>query len=145
MDVSLNVNIATIDKEVINLTSIRDIRDELAYKKKIFHQANYDHLTQRPNRSLAIDRFKQWRAIAERNNEHIAVIFIDLDDFKKINDTLGHEIADKLLKKLGTRLSEHTRQEDTVARLGGDEFIILLRSGKPATSLNKKHKRSSLL
>jgi len=137
-DISLNVNIAAIDDEIITLASIRDIREELAYKEKIFHQANYDFLTQLPNRSLAIDRFEQLRALAERNNEHIAVIFIDLDDFKKINDTLGHEMGDKLLKNLADRLSEHLRQEDTVARLGGDEFIILLRSGEPTTFFEKK-------
>jgi len=137
-DISINVNIAAIGNEIITLASIRDIREELAHKEKIFHQANYDFLTQLPNRSLAIDRFEQLRALAERNNEHIAVIFIDLDDFKKINDTLGHEMGDKLLKNLADRLSDHLRQEDTVARLGGDEFIILLRSGEPTTFFESK-------
>jgi len=140
IDISLNVNIAAIDDDVIILASIRDIREEIADKNKIFHQANYDFLTQLPNRSLAIDRFEQLKALAERNNEHIAVMFIDLDDFKKINDTLGHEMGDKLLKKLSTRISHHLRQEDTVARLGGDEFIVLLRSDEPPAFFEQKAK-----
>ena len=139
-DISINVNIAAIDDEVTMLASIRDIREELAYKEKIFQQANYDFLTQLPNRSLATDRFEQLRSLAERNNEHIAVIFIDLDDFKKINDTLGHETGDKLLVRLAKRLTDHLRQEDTIARLGGDEFIILLRSNEPISFFENKAK-----
>lgn len=80
-----------------------------------------------PNRFLALDRLSQILKEAERGNEKTAVLFLDLDDFKKVNDSLGHEFGDKLLVEAANRLSLAVRQSDTVGRLGGDEFIILLR------------------
>lgn len=93
---------------------------------KIKHQAFFDSLTDLPNRSLVLDRLTQLLNEAKRNNEKVAVLFLDLDDFKKINDTLGHETGDKLLIESAERLLSVIRTGDTVGRLGGDEFIILL-------------------
>ncbi|MBL4914851.1 EAL domain-containing protein [Shewanella schlegeliana] len=92
----------------------------------IRHQAHYDTLTELPNRFLALKRLEQLVEASERNGQMLAVIFLDLDDFKKINDSLGHEAGDQLLISASKRLLNATRAEDTVGRLGGDEFIILL-------------------
>ena len=106
---------------------IRDITEQHKTDELIRHQAYYDSLTLLPNRFLALDRLSQILIEAERNNEKAAVLFLDLDDFKKANDSLGHEIGDKLLVESAARLQQVLRKEDTVGRLGGDEFIILLR------------------
>ena len=96
----------------------------------VSHQKNrdlalYDHLTCLPNRRLLNDRFRQ--LVAQANRQHIGfhLIYIDLNNFKKINDTLGHNVGDKLLKKVADRLQSHVRASDTIARIGGDEFIVL--------------------
>jgi len=95
-------------------------------QEKIHYQAHYDSLTRLPNRRLLIGRLKQEIARSVRH-EHIgAVLFLDLDHFKTINDSLGHAVGDSLLKQVALRISQRMRDEDTAARLGGDEFIILL-------------------
>ena len=106
---------------------IRDITEQHKSDELIRHQAYYDSLTLLPNRFLALDRLSQLLIEAQRNNEKAAVLFLDLDDFKKINDSLGHETGDKLLIESAQRLQEALRKDDTVGRLGGDEFIVLLR------------------
>jgi len=106
---------------------IRDVTDKKVAEEKILHQAHYDSLTDLPNRFLALDRLSELLIKAKRTNDKVAVLFLDLDDFKKINDTLGHEIGDKLLMESAERLNTTLRSEDTVGRLGGDEFIILLK------------------
>ena len=103
-----------------------DISLRKEHEAYILHQAHYDTLTNLPNRLLSIDRLTQLINDAKRNTKSIAVLFLDLDDFKKINDTLGHETGDKLLIEASSRLLSVVRNEDTVGRLGGDEFIILL-------------------
>ncbi|MES9980422.1 MAG: EAL domain-containing protein, partial [Candidatus Thiodiazotropha sp. 6PLUC5] len=103
-----------------------DITLQKQQEEKIIHQANYDSLTQLPNRFLTLDRLSQIIKEAQRNQLHAAVLFLDLDDFKKINDSMSHEIGDKLLINAAKRLQELVRIDDTVSRLGGDEFIILL-------------------
>lgn len=95
-------------------------------EEKILHQAHFDTLTDIPNRFLSLDRLNQLIKNAKRKNEKAAVMFLDLDEFKKVNDTLGHDSGDKLLIEAGHRLSQEVRQGDTVGRLGGDEFIVLL-------------------
>jgi len=102
---------------------VRDIRDERA---KLHHQANYDMLTELPNRMMAVERLAYKISRARRGNERLAVLFIDLDDFKVVNDTLGHATGDELLVIMGGRLKAKLREVDTVARLGGDEFLVLL-------------------
>lgn len=85
-----------------------------------------DSLTGLPNRHLLLDRIEQSKAFSERNGKSLAVCFMDLDGFKSINDTHGHEAGDQVLKEVGRRLEACVRKNDTVARLGGDEFVILL-------------------
>jgi diguanylate cyclase (GGDEF)-like protein/PAS domain S-box-containing protein len=104
-----------------------NITDKKKSADKIYYQAHYDALTQLPNRFLALDRLEQHLIEAKRNQDKVAVLFLDLDDFKKINDSLGHEVGDKLLIEAAERLTHILRDEDTVGRLGGDEFIVLLR------------------
>ncbi|CAM4073877.1 EAL domain-containing protein [Pseudoalteromonas byunsanensis] len=104
----------------------RDITHRKRQEELIFHHAFYDTLTNLPNRFLVMERLTQEIKTATRNKTTIAVIFIDLDDFKKVNDSLGHEVGDKLLIASAQRLQENLRDEDTVARLGGDEFVILI-------------------
>lgn len=90
------------------------------------HLGYYDELTNLPNRRLLLNRLKQAIAQSDRQNKQIALLFIDLDKFKSINDKLGHEIGDKLLQLFAERLSNCIRYGDTVCRYGGDEFIIML-------------------
>ena len=96
--------------------------------REIEHQAYYDALTDLPNRFLALDRLNQLLNMAERNQQKTAVLFLDLDDFKKVNDTLGHECGDLLLIEAANRLKSIIRANDTIGRLGGDEFILLIGS-----------------
>jgi diguanylate cyclase len=95
------------------------------YQEQLEHQANYDALTGLPNRNLLHDRLKQ-AVFAQRQQRSIAVVFIDLDHFKFINDSLGHSAGDRLLRQMADRLREAVRDGDTVSRLGGDEFILVL-------------------
>ncbi len=105
----------------------RLIQDELRNQKDILHyQAHHDPLTDLPNRFLFDDRLKQSIKQAERNETKIAVLFIDLDHFKSINDSMGHKVGDELLVEVARRLKSQIRQTDTLARLGGDEFSIIL-------------------
>ncbi|WDD97022.1 EAL domain-containing protein [Thalassomonas actiniarum] len=103
-----------------------DITQRKLAEEKIQHQAHYDALTRLPNRFLALERLAQMLNEAQRSGHQVAVLFIDLDDFKKINDSLGHEVGDKVLVEAAGRLQGVIRQVDVVGRLGGDEFIILL-------------------
>ncbi len=113
------------NKQVIVI--VRDITEQHHASELIKRHAFYDNLTGLPNRFLALDRLSQMLNEAERNNENTAVFFLDLDDFKKVNDTLGHDVGDKLLVESAARLKKLLRKEDTVGRLGGDEFILLIR------------------
>jgi len=109
------------------VTIVRDITETHKTAEVIRHHAYFDTLTLLPNRFLALDRLSQMLSEAKRNKEKAAILFLDLDDFKKVNDSLGHEIGDKLLIESANRLNKVVRKEDTVGRLGGDEFIVLLR------------------
>jgi diguanylate cyclase (GGDEF)-like protein/PAS domain S-box-containing protein len=106
--------------------TLQDITERKNQEEHILHQAHYDSLTGLPNRFLALDRLSQLINEARRNKRRVAVLFLDLDDFKKINDTLGHDTGDKVLTEAASRLQSVVRDADTVGRLGGDEFIILL-------------------
>jgi len=103
-----------------------DITERKSVEKKVLHQAHFDMLTNLPNRLLALDRLSQLVEEAKRDQTCIAVLFLDLDDFKKVNDSLGHDVGDKLLIEAALRLNSVVRNKDTVGRLGGDEFIVLL-------------------
>lgn len=103
-----------------------DISVRKEYEEKLLRQANYDGLTNLPNRILMLDRLKQAIIRIKREKIKSAILFIDLDHFKDINDTLGHEMGDKLLIEVSSRLQTCVRPSDTVSRLGGDEFLIIL-------------------
>lgn len=103
-----------------------DITALKAVEEKIWLQANYDGLTHLPNRQLFHDRLEQLIKKAQRDEERVAVLFIDLDHFKEVNDTLGHDVGDELLVEAASRIKDSVRDCDTVARLGGDEFTVLL-------------------
>lgn len=105
---------------------LNDITDAKNYERQLEHQANYDTLTGLANRNLLQDRLKQAIAHANRQNHIVAVLVIDLDHFKFVNDSLGHSAGDELLKTVAERLKSCVREGDTVARLGGDEFVLIL-------------------
>ncbi len=106
--------------------AISDVSETKEILDKIAHQASHDELTQLPNRALLMDRLHQAVTRAQRSKKQIAVMFVDLDGFKKINDGLGHAAGDILIKLAAERLSQCGRKGDTVARLGGDEFVLVL-------------------
>ncbi|WP_026280691.1 EAL domain-containing protein [Thioalkalivibrio sp. ALE9] len=124
VDISLN---AFDDTEGRRITVfIRDITDRQRREARIQHQATHDSLTELPNRWLLHDRLTQGIAQAEHNDHPIAVMLLDLDNFKMINDTFGHDEGDQLLKAVAARLKGALDQEATIGRFGGDEFMILL-------------------
>ncbi|MDH5544140.1 MAG: EAL domain-containing protein [Gammaproteobacteria bacterium] len=104
----------------------KDITEHMLNQEKLQHMATHDALTQLPNRSLFYDRLEQALSRAHWHNRFIAVLFVDIDGFKFVNDTLGHDTGDQLLIKISSRMQKVVRSGDTVARLGGDEFAILL-------------------
>jgi diguanylate cyclase (GGDEF)-like protein/PAS domain S-box-containing protein len=103
-----------------------DITERKRTEQQIHQLAFYDPLTNLPNRRLLMDRLQQAFAVSARTGQHGALIFMDLDHFKTLNDTQGHDIGDLLLVEVAKRTSERVRQGDTVARLGGDEFVVVL-------------------
>ena len=109
-------------------STIADITLRKNYEERLQRQANFDEITGLPNRVLALDRLRSAVVSAHRHHHKVGVLFIDLDHFKKINDTLGHATGDQLLKMAADRLKRCVREEDTVARLGGDEFTVILPS-----------------
>lgn len=106
--------------------NIRDITHRKAAEAEIIHLAFYDPLTNLPNRRLLLDRLQQALALCLRSKHHGALLFIDLDDFKALNDTRGHDMGDLMLQQVAQRLTVCVRNNDTVARLGGDEFVVML-------------------
>lgn len=103
-----------------------DITQRKDYEEKLLYQATFDTLTDLPNRSLAFDRLQQAIAYASREKSRVAVLYLDFDHFKNINDTLGHAAGDRFLVLMADRLKNCVRDVDTVARLGGDEYLIIL-------------------
>ncbi len=103
-----------------------DITERKAMAQKIWHQANYDALTGLPNRTLFTDRLQQSMAQADRHGDVLALLFVDLDRFKYVNDAFGHEAGDRLLAEAARRIQSTVRETDTVARMGGDEFTVIL-------------------
>ncbi len=116
-----------VDGEIVGIYGIaKDETDRRNLEEQLHHQAFHDALTRLPNRSLFLDRLHHALARAGRNQTMLAVLFLDLDNFKVINDSLGHEVGDQLLMSVAARLSAAMRDDDIAARLGGDEFILLL-------------------
>jgi diguanylate cyclase (GGDEF)-like protein/PAS domain S-box-containing protein len=127
----------TINKKNVIHLAVHDISERKTMEERInrqnemlMHQSRHDPLTGLPNRILFLDRLGQSIKKAKRNGEQLAVLFIDLDRFKEINDSLGHSVGDQVLRIIAKRLKESVRDSDTVARLGGDEFTLLLESVK---------------
>jgi diguanylate cyclase (GGDEF)-like protein/PAS domain S-box-containing protein len=113
--------------QITHLIAVKeDVTIRKSYEEQLLHQANYDSLTGLPNRLLVLDRLTLALAYAKRHELSVAVLFIDLDNFKRVNDTLGHEVGDKLLVEVAQRFSRVMRDGDTVARLGGDEFLVVV-------------------
>jgi diguanylate cyclase (GGDEF)-like protein/PAS domain S-box-containing protein len=108
------------------LATVRDITDRKVAEERVQYLAYYDALTGLPNRTLLQDRLAKALAAARRQKDKVALLFLDLDGFKIINDSLGHSVGDLLLQEVAERLKTWGREQDTVARLGGDEFLIML-------------------
>lgn len=126
--VSINTELLFDPRGEVDLvvSNFSDITDKKASEELIWHQANYDALTGLPNRRLFQEHLETEMKKSERSNLPLALMFLDLDHFKDVNDTLGHDIGDVLLKEAAHRLRSCVRASDTVARLGGDEFTIIL-------------------
>lgn len=114
-----------------------DITAQKTAEKELRYLANYDHLTDLPNRLLLLERIKHAMDYSIRVTQSIALFFIDLDRFKQVNDSLGHDVGDLLLQEITSRLKGVLRVDDTVARLGGDEFVVLLESYSSNSQLGK--------
>ncbi|WP_341937600.1 diguanylate cyclase domain-containing protein [Marinimicrobium sp. C2-29] len=108
----------------------RDVTQQALAEEKIWHNAHHDFLTGLPNRRLFLDRLEQEVKHANRSNLPLSVLYMDLDGFKIVNDSLGHEAGDQLLTDAAKRLTDCVREEDTVARLGGDEFTVIVAGAK---------------
>jgi diguanylate cyclase (GGDEF)-like protein/PAS domain S-box-containing protein len=113
--------------EIIGFKGIAsDVTERRQYEQKLAEMATHDVLTGLPNRTLLSDRFTVALDLSRRTSNRLAVMMLDLDRFKIINDSMGHDVGDKLLKAVGRRLKVTMRKSDTVARIGGDEFVVLL-------------------
>jgi diguanylate cyclase (GGDEF)-like protein/PAS domain S-box-containing protein len=126
IDVEISACGIELDGKGYLYAASRDITERKLSEEKIKHLAFYDPLTQLPNRRLLLDRLQQALASGLRSGKKGALLFIDLDNFKTLNDTLGHDIGDLLLQQVAQRLESCIRESDTVARVGGDEFVVLL-------------------
>lgn len=108
----------------------RDVTERVLAEEKIWHNAHHDLLTGLPNRRLFLDRLELEVKHAKRSNRPLPLLFMDLDGFKEVNDSLGHEAGDRLLTEVAKRLTDCVREDDTVARMGGDEFTVILAGAK---------------
>lgn len=116
----------SIDRKWHTICIVRDITERKQLEERIRHLANYDSLTGLPNRALFYDRLSQAINLAQRNRHELALLYLDLDRFKSVNDTLGHAAGDDVLQGAAGRIQAQVRESDTVARIGGDEFAIIL-------------------
>lgn len=126
--VSINTILDDAGEVQRRVAIFNDVSERKAAEAMVWRKANYDSLTGLPNRQLFLDRIQQALGKAERDGDAAALLFIDLDHFKDVNDTLGHEAGDLLLQEAAERIRGCVRHSDTVARLGGDEFTVLLTS-----------------
>lgn len=122
----LSISEMTLSGQRYFISIVRDITERKAAEQKIMHLAHHDHLTNLPNRALFLDRLDQSVNLAGHAGKKAAVLFIDLDGFKLVNDRLGHDAGDLLLQNVASNLVRIVRASDTVARVGGDEFTVVL-------------------
>jgi diguanylate cyclase (GGDEF)-like protein/PAS domain S-box-containing protein len=125
-NVQVHLQLDKDKNEPLFMALVLDITERKRAERVIWRQANFDALTHLPNRSMLQDRLTQEMLRADRSGNKIALLFIDIDKFKEVNDTLGHDMGDKLLVAAAQRIRECVRASDTVARMGGDEFVVLL-------------------
>lgn len=134
------VNVSVSQSKMLEQTHyicvFTDITALKSAEKELRYMANYDHLTGLPNRTLLLDRVTHALEFSARQQSTVALFFIDLDRFKQVNDSLGHDYGDLLLKEVTERLTSTLRVDDTVARIGGDEFVVLLESYKNNSELS---------
>lgn len=124
--VDVSVEAITLNDVECLLMNARDVSELKSAQKQVQHLAYHDSLTNLPNRALLMDRLSQQIVLLQRHSLRGALLFMDLDHFKHINDSLGHPVGDSVLKMVTARLEASVRMEDTVARLGGDEFVVLI-------------------
>ncbi len=130
--------VRNVDNQITHFLGIgEEITEKKEQEKQILQQAHYDDLTGIANRFLGIDRLKQAIQLCSRSDSMVVLIFIDLDNFKKVNDTLGHDYGDIVLIEMTKRLKLVIRESDTIARLGGDEFLIILSQVKDKLYIKK--------
>lgn len=122
-----NLSCSFRDKQPVAVWGIcRDVTEKRREEEQLYRLAHHDVLTGLPNRQMFMERLQQLRSMASRMERHMAVLYLDLDRFKDVNDTFGHAFGDKLLQLVGGRLSECVRDTDMVCRIGGDEFVVAL-------------------
>lgn len=135
---SMCVPIYDSNEQMIGALGInRDITDRIKETERLEHLAHYDYLTKIPNRYLLLDRVEHLIAQSERIKSNFALLYIDLDKFKTINDTKGHAFGDQVLIETALRLKQSIRNSDTVARIGGDEFVLLLENISNKNNVSK--------
>jgi len=125
-DMDLAINETVVNDEVMFIANVRDISQRIKLQKQLEHLSKYDSLTGLPNRALMMDSLDQSMKLASRHNDKLAIMFLDLNGFKQVNDTFGHDVGDQLLVAVANILKQCLRQSDIIARLGGDEFVIIL-------------------
>jgi diguanylate cyclase (GGDEF)-like protein/PAS domain S-box-containing protein len=125
---SLSVTVVSDDRGEVSqyIAILSDISERKAQEEKIHYQAYYDGLTGLPNRSLLMDRIEHDLELAKRTAHVSSLLFVDLDRFKRVNDTMGHDVGDRLLEEVAERLKRIVRASDTISRFGGDEFVVYL-------------------
>ena len=134
--VEVRLQFSPEEKPPVYVAIILDITEKKKTDDRLNYLAYYDHLTGLPNRGLYVDRLQQAMKAADRDDHMVAILFIDLDQFKTINDSLGHDAGDTLLKEAAQRLQSCVRASDTVARWGGDEFSLVLNDVKNIENVN---------
>jgi diguanylate cyclase (GGDEF)-like protein/PAS domain S-box-containing protein len=145
--IDLEMAIRTLQQgEQLSFTGImRDVTTRKADEARIFHMAHHDALTGLPNRHLFTDRVDEALKRANRYRQRFALIFVDLDKFKPINDSYGHTAGDEVLKEVASRLKRGVRSTDTVARMGGDEFVILFENMSSSDEIEELQRKIKIL
>ena len=134
--VEINARTIELDGKKVIFSIIRDISSRKTVEQKIAQLAHFDELTNLPNRNLFYDRLDQAVARAKRYHQKFAIMFMDLDGFKQVNDEFGHHVGDRLLGMVAERLTKSARDMDTVARVGGDEFVFILNNIEHADNVS---------